>query len=430
MKIATTSGIMIAVIKNASEKPKVFYGLHFCPGVAEYAEPDAKPYRIFLNEQTIREMDPTFAGCPLYVGHVEDVDLKNLEQQADGYVVESFFNEADGKHWCKFIVVSDKGHQAIRNGWRLSNAYVPEAFAQGGLWNGVEYQKEVTRAKYEHLALVPDPRYAESIVLTPEAFQSYNCERIMAMKKIANSQEKLETGKVASIFKLFKKTPVEDTKDFESAVVTLKNGKEMTLADLVKNAEEMEYEHEKKHEEEAHEHKKENSDASEEDEHHEEKDPAGDKESRAEEKKHGREEEDEHEHEAPQMANMDHHVMVGNESKPLHEVMKDHMHMHHMMSSLAAHHHTMSNLSDSELDGGERDEEKTGGAEDADLTKRNADEDGGEKESVAQLKEADKTKRNSNFKALADAPSRMLADQNVDQLEQLDRGRNRYGSGR
>src|SRR5690348_6764085 len=141
-----------------NSKGQRFFGMHFYPGVAEYQEPDKEPYRVFLNEETIRRMDPTFEGRPVYVMHVDGVEqsLDKLRGEVDGWVVRSFYNAADGKHWCEFIVVSEKGLRAIKQGMRLSNAYMPTKSAAGGLWNGVSYAKEIVDGEYEHLAIVPN----------------------------------------------------------------------------------------------------------------------------------------------------------------------------------------------------------------------------------------------------------------------------------
>lgn len=211
--------------------------MHFYPGVAEYQEPDKEPYRVFLNEDTIRSMDPSFAGRPIFVEHVDGVDqsVDELRKEADGWVIESFFNAADGKHWVKFIVVSERAERAIKNGMRLSNAYIPKNFRQGGLWNGVQYAKEVTEGEYEHLAIVRNPRYEESVIMTPEKFKAYNEEKALELKRLANSKEK---GEKMS-FKLFKRTKVENSIDLDGMSVLLpKSGKEVFIADLIKNADE------------------------------------------------------------------------------------------------------------------------------------------------------------------------------------------------
>lgn len=229
MKISNTGG-------------KIYYGMHFYPGVAEYAEPDKNPFRIFINEDTIRAMNPTFAGKPIFVEHVDEVDqnIDALKKEADGWVIESFFNQADGKTWVKFIVVSDRAERAIANGFRLSNAYLPNLRTKDGLWNGVQYQQEVVGGEYEHLAIVKTPRYDESVIMTPEEFKAYNTNKETELKRLANSTIKKETTGMKAL-NFFKKSKVENATDFESMSVTLpKTGKEKTLVQLVNEADDME----------------------------------------------------------------------------------------------------------------------------------------------------------------------------------------------
>jgi hypothetical protein len=217
------------MLKNAKKLPLVLYGLHFAPGVAEYQEAGSDPYRILINENVAKKMDATFVGKPLYVEHVDEVDLENIQNEADGWVLESFFNQLDGKHWVKFILVSDAAQAAYRNGYKLSNAYVPKSFAGGGQWHGVSYVKEVMDGEYEHLALVRDPRYAESVILTSEEFKQYNEQKASELKRLANSKQEKSTMK----FSIFRRTRVENSKDvnFEEMEVQLPKSKSVvTLA--------------------------------------------------------------------------------------------------------------------------------------------------------------------------------------------------------
>ena len=206
--------------------------MHFVPGVAEYGEPGKDAFRIFINEDTIRKMNPSFAGRPIFVEHVDEVDpnLSDLRKEADGWVVDSFYNAADGKTWAKFIVVSEIGLSAIRRGWKLSNAYVPKSFGDGGLWNGVSYQKEVTSAEFEHLAIVSNPRYEESVIMSPDQFKAYNEEKTTELKKFANSKK----GETKMGFSIFKKQKVENSLDLEGLVVELpKSKKELSLTKVI-----------------------------------------------------------------------------------------------------------------------------------------------------------------------------------------------------
>lgn len=396
------------MIKNVKSLPIVMYGKHMSAGVAEYREPGKSPYRILVNEVAIREMDASFQGKPVFVQHVDQVDLDTLQVDADGYVVESFFNTADGAHWVKMILVSDKAKDAVKSGYRLSNAYTPLTLAGGGISKGVEYQKEVMSGVYDHMALVNDPRYEDSILLTPDQFQAYNQQKLTELKSVANS---LVRG-TRNMFKLFKKTEVMNSDELNDTIVKLpKSGKEISIASLINAADEAEDKLE------AHEHKA-------------KPDAKSDK-NPQEAQKQG--EQSEEKDAPPQMANEDHHVPMGDGSMRVGDMAREHKEMKDCLGVLAKH---MQPKNDSELDGGEKDAEKV---QPADLTKRNADEDGGEKEAISQEKQEDLTKRNSKsaeqvagdkfFNALKDAPNKAFeANAGSISVSQTELGRSRYGS--
>lgn len=225
---------------------KIMYGMHFYPGLAQYDSVDKESFKIFLNEDVLRKMDPTFAGKPIFVDHVEEVapNIDQVKKDADGWVVESFFNEADGKHWVKMVIVSEKGERAIKNGFRLSNAYVPKLNGRAGIWNGISYQDEVIAGEYEHLAIVQNPRYDESVIMTPEQFKAYNENLKIELTKIANSKE---TNCMK--LKFWNRKPVENSVDIESISVTLpKSGLEYSISQIVNAMDEMEMEKKKKKE--------------------------------------------------------------------------------------------------------------------------------------------------------------------------------------
>ncbi len=225
-------------VENASVKPKRFFGLHMVDGTAEYEEDGKAPYKIFINEQTIRKMGPSFEGCPVYVQHVDEVDLENIQLEADGYVVKSFYNAADGKHWVEFMVISDRGHQAISKGWKLSNAYHPVLKNIPGVWNGMDYQAEVVDGEFEHLAIVDNPRYAESKIFTPEQFKEYNDALTHDLNRVTNSK-----GDKKMSLKFWEKkavTKIENAADLEKVVLGLmttlpKSKKEMSIGDIITN---------------------------------------------------------------------------------------------------------------------------------------------------------------------------------------------------
>ncbi len=228
-------------MKFDNSKGKIFYGMHFYPGIARYEEPGKEALTVFINENTIRSMGPSFAGRPIFVEHIEDVeeDLDELHGKEDGWVIESFFNQADGKTWAKFIIVSKRGLAAVQRGYRLSNAYHPQLANTSGVWNGVPYQKEVTGGEFEHLAIVSNPRYEESVIMTPEQFKAYNDEKTVELKRFANSKDYKGDKKMK--LNIFKRTKVENSVDLDGMMVELpKSKKEMSIIKLVEEMDKIE----------------------------------------------------------------------------------------------------------------------------------------------------------------------------------------------
>lgn len=357
-------------VKNAKILPRVYYGLHFSEGVAEYREPGREPYRILVNENTIKNMDPTFEGRPVYVRHVDEVDLENIQTESDGYVVESFFNKADGKHWAKFIVVSDKGHEAIRAGWKLSNAYIPKGFATGGLWHGVEYIKEVTNAEYEHLAIVPNPRYEESVIMTPEQFKQYNERKEIELKKLSNSNPNSK-GENMSLLKFFSKKSVENSADLETMSVLLpKSKKEKTIAQLVNESDDSNM--------------------------------------------------------PDHMANGEHKVQVGEEKMTVNDLVQKHLECMNELSVLKKP--VESEKSDGDVAPVKQNEE----SEEEKEKKKNAEAAAEEekKKNAEEAEKAEKAKKNALFETLKNAPSNADTIRPVVELseDRVARGKSRYGA--
>lgn len=164
--------------------------MHFQPGVAQYSAmegKDGKPLMVYINEETAKKMDQTFPGKPVFVNHKVEFSEEEF-QSADGYVSESFFNKSDGNHWVKFIVTTEKGFKAIKDGYRLSNCYKPIKKGKSGSWHGVDYDYKVLNGDYEHLALVKNPRYEESTILNPEQFKKYNEGKEKDLEKLQNEK--------------------------------------------------------------------------------------------------------------------------------------------------------------------------------------------------------------------------------------------------
>lgn len=211
-------------ILNASQFPQVFYARHMQPGLARYEDGT-----ILVDTDGMKAMLPSAVGKPVYVNH-QGVDLQNLKQQADGYITEAFYNTLDGWAWFKILAVDDKAHNAIKKGWSVSNAYRVTEWKGGGTKNNCPYNREVRNGEFTHLAIVPDPRYENAGIYSPEEFKAYQDD----LKK-KHDDIHISNSKGKPMFKFFKnkKEEVAADKIDNDTMVELQNGKTVKVSEMI-----------------------------------------------------------------------------------------------------------------------------------------------------------------------------------------------------
>lgn len=222
---------MINLFNNLKEENKVYYCKHIAPGVCGYLEET-----IFIGEETLKKMDRSFSGKPIFIEHRE-VNPETEKQDAVGYVIESFYLPEDGTHWAKILIIEDSAHNLIKQGWKVSNAYQATGFGVGGEWHNIPYNREVTDAHYTHLALVDNPRYEEAEILTPEEFKKYKEEKQAQIEKLQNSKSSETKQGEKRMFKLWKKTEVTNSDDISKVMVELSNGTTVSVGEMVNSVE-------------------------------------------------------------------------------------------------------------------------------------------------------------------------------------------------
>lgn len=216
--------------KNAKQFPKVFYAKHMETGLAKYDDET-----ILIDGDNLKNMIPSFVGKPVYIQH-QDVDLGNLKEESAGYVTDSFYNELDGWLWVKFLAIEDEVYEAIGNGWSVSNAYIPSEWGGAGVHHNCPYDRKIINGEFTHLAIVPNPRYEEAKIYTPEEYKIYQSQKKQKLVELQNSKD--ETKKGGIIMKFFK-TEKKEVKDVDMETsVELKNDKgevtTATIAEMVK----------------------------------------------------------------------------------------------------------------------------------------------------------------------------------------------------
>lgn len=231
-----TAGIqpVDGVLQNARNFPRQFYVRHMQPGVVGYNNEN-----ILVDADAIKKMLPSFVGRPVYMNH-RDVDLENIKNDAVGYVTEGFWNPEDSWAWAKVILIDDEAvHAAESGGWSVSNAYIPQDWAGGGMCNNIGYDRAITTGTFTHLALVEDPRYELAKIFTPEQFHSYQDEKRQQYNALKNSKNEPKKGK--AMFKLFasKREEVSTVEAATHAEFTNAKGETVSVSmeDMVKAVE-------------------------------------------------------------------------------------------------------------------------------------------------------------------------------------------------
>ena len=214
---------------NAKDYPNMFYARHMRPGTARYTDANGEEV-IRVDTTAIKKMAPTFNGKPVYVDH-QNVNLENIQAEADGYVTDSFYNKNDGWFWVKMVVVSDRAKDAIKQGYGVSNAYFPTEWAAGGTLNNCDYAREVMNGEFSHLAIVDNPRYEEAAIFSPEEYKRYNEDLENSLRELMNSKTE-KKGNGMSI-KFWKKTEVQNASDADEAVAVMDDGSEVPVTELV-----------------------------------------------------------------------------------------------------------------------------------------------------------------------------------------------------
>jgi len=193
-------------------------------GVAGYQD-----FNLYASNDAIINMEKSFEGKPLLVDH-QNVDHDNLMNQMDGIVVRSFYNKWDGWHWAEIMAITDEAVDAIENkGWQVSNCYTPSVLDTEGTYLNISFDQVLQGGEYDHLALVPNPRYEDSVVLTPAEFKAYNEQK--EAQFFSNSKAKKPEGK--RMFEFFKKVKIENDLNPEEMIVKLENGLEISISEAL-----------------------------------------------------------------------------------------------------------------------------------------------------------------------------------------------------
>jgi hypothetical protein len=132
-------------------------------GVVNYPEQNQM---VFISSESLPIIAEKFKGCKIVIDHKE-VSEEEAQQEIVGYVSNVYM--MDGWAWAEFTVHSQEAIDVINQGFTSSCAYSAVMKKEGGIKNAVQYDDEVIDIREDdtitHIALVPKPRYDDSIIL-------------------------------------------------------------------------------------------------------------------------------------------------------------------------------------------------------------------------------------------------------------------------
>jgi hypothetical protein len=207
-------------LQNNKDWPKKKTAKFIVQGLVSYKDSGAGI--ALLKNKTINDALDTFIGKPLLLEHAE-VTPDNYSEHRRGNVIGTSYSPEDGWYSVDFLVDDDEAIRCIeQEGYSVSCAYNVLDVADGGTYQDIEYDGEITKISFTHLALVKVPRYEESRIL----------DEMPAMMLNGKIQAKTITKReVTEMLSIFKKKQ-DGTKE-EITPMVLINGKEIPLNELL-----------------------------------------------------------------------------------------------------------------------------------------------------------------------------------------------------
>lgn len=174
-----------------------------------------------VTKEALDKFSQTLVGCPVIIKH-QKVNDANADELRSGVISDVYFNADDGWYYCEGVIWDKDALDKIEKGWSVSCCYnMTDSTGDSGEWHNMHYDDELLNGVFEHLAIVPNPRYEEATILL-------------------NSKEKENTE---MLFKLFNGKKSNEEK---SEMVDKKT--EADTEDLKENEEEVEVKEEEKEE--------------------------------------------------------------------------------------------------------------------------------------------------------------------------------------
>jgi len=120
---------------------------------------------VLVSQASLEQMAQSAHGIPVTIEHPHiPIDSESLKEiQVVGRVAKFDYDMPNDLWMAEFIVDDDEAVKLLQSGWGVSTAWYGNEYTGGGTYNNVPYERELVQGKYEHLAIVKNPRYEMAI---------------------------------------------------------------------------------------------------------------------------------------------------------------------------------------------------------------------------------------------------------------------------
>lgn len=141
-------------------------GKHF---VSRFIEPGAVSYGdagvLKVSKEALDRFIQSFVACPVIIKH-KTLTNSNIDEERVGVVNSVWYEPKDGWFYCDGVIWKDEAIDKIEDGWSVSCTYnMTDSTGDSGEWHNMHYDDELVNGVFEHLAIVPNPRYEEATIL-------------------------------------------------------------------------------------------------------------------------------------------------------------------------------------------------------------------------------------------------------------------------
>lgn len=129
-------------------------------GLCKYSEET-----VLVTKDFLERLAPTIQGVPVVIDHP---DIRITDQNIGtlpvvGRVADMHFDDENDVWLAHFVIDNAKAVELLQQGYGVSTAWIGTKYAGGGTFNNCPYDREAVEGRYEHLAIVQNPRYEMAV---------------------------------------------------------------------------------------------------------------------------------------------------------------------------------------------------------------------------------------------------------------------------